>query len=140
MRRELEEDLAQKHPFMRRRASLKEQVKQGVIGDLYSAFGCECGDGWHGLLDSLCYEIERIYEEAGIPCRLHVTQVKQKFGSLRFYATLTGPKDLSDKVSEVIQEAVDASEHICEECGRPGKLRHDAWVRTQCDDCHAKDL
>ena len=65
----------------------------------------------------------------------HITasQVKEKFGGLRFYY---------DGGDEYIQGAVSMAERmsysICEECGNLGKSRSGGWVRTLCDQHAAK--
>ena len=50
MRDELELKLAEEFPFMQEKKTLQEQKTEGRISDLYSAFGCEVGDGWYELL------------------------------------------------------------------------------------------
>jgi hypothetical protein len=56
MKLELEEKLAKDFPFMRR----NEDNNKEMIDDLYSAFGCECGDGWYQLLYDLCGELTEL--------------------------------------------------------------------------------
>lgn len=59
------------------------------------------------------------------------SQVKEKFGTLRFYMSCE-----TDEMSELIDRAEELSAKICETCGAPGELRNDGWLRTMCDDCH----
>jgi hypothetical protein len=40
-------------------------------------------DGWFDLIDALCSQIDRAIELGAAPVR--VRQVKEKFGTLRFY-------------------------------------------------------
>lgn len=59
------------------------------------------------------------------------TQIKEKFGSLRFY--FNGGNDYCDAL---VAMAESMSERICEECGSPGKSRStkkQRWVRVLCD-------
>jgi hypothetical protein len=49
------------------------------------AFGCDCGDGWFDILEELCQQLQAIREESGIITR--ATQIKEKYGTLRFYYT-----------------------------------------------------
>jgi len=59
----------------------------------------------------------------------HVVQVKEKFGGLRFYVTPATHK-IFDRIHEVEEESF----HICEVCGKPGKLRNKIpWWQTLCD-------
>jgi hypothetical protein len=59
-------------------------------------------------------------------------QVKEKFGTLRFYYDggddyVRGMVTLADNLSEV----------TCEVCGAPGKIRDKGWVSVRCDE-HVK--
>ena len=58
-----------------------------------------------------------------------IAQVKEKFGTLRFYV------DGADEfVHGAIWLAESLSGTICEECGKPGTQRSGGWVRTLCDE------
>ena len=61
------------------------------------------------------------------------TQVKEKFGSLRFYHN-----GGDDYVYGVISMAESMSAHTCEDCGKPGLMRDSGWIRCLCDE-HAKE-
>ena len=59
------------------------------------------------------------------------TQVKEKFGTLRFYAPG------NDLIFGWIVEAEKESETTCEDCGKKGKLREDlGWYLTLCLKCY----
>lgn len=47
------------------------------------AWGIECGDGWFELLNNMCHDITKLGKGKDIQVIAH--QVKEKFGSLRFY-------------------------------------------------------
>jgi hypothetical protein len=57
-----------------------------------------------------------------------VEQVKEKFGSLRFYY-----QGGDDEISGMVRMAESMSNRTCEECGAPGKSREGGWIRTLCD-------
>lgn len=57
------------------------------------------------------------------------TQIKEKFGTLRFY--YLGGDDYCRGV-ESMAESMSAV--TCEVCSSPGKLRHGGWVQTLCDE------
>ena len=59
------------------------------------------------------------------------SQVKEKFGGLRFYMT-TGSREIRD----LIGKAEKLSFQTCEECGEPGKGRSGRLITTLCDNCH----
>lgn len=90
--------------------------------DLEYALQC-VGEGWHNML--------RLLFDAK-PEETTVTDVKEKYGGLRFYVD-TAPSwyyDLIDKYEEL-------SLKICEKCGNPGVPKPSAggWIKTYCDNC-----
>jgi len=90
-------------------------------------------DGWFDLTYKLCKDIKEFYKGV-IPDHFYVVQCKEKFGGLRFYITCA-----PTEVFNMIHKAEDDSYKICEECGKPGKLRRDlAWWLTLCDE-HYKE-
>lgn len=149
MRKELDDALCAKYPkiFRDRNAPMTET--------------CMCwgfpGDGWYDIIDNLCGAIQdrcdnvKIWnvqddpdsdhdpDNKTIPDLINVpqvvaVQVKEKFGTLRFY--FDGG---DDEVHGMVSMAEYMSKHTCEECGKPGKLRHGGWVRTLCDE-HAHEF
>jgi hypothetical protein len=61
------------------------------------------------------------------------TQVKEKFGGLRFYYT-----GGDDHITGIVTMAELMSERTCEECGDPGQLYTNGWHKTLCVK-HAKE-
>jgi hypothetical protein len=61
------------------------------------------------------------------------SQVKEKFGGLRFYVQAA-----TDKHYSYISFAESMSYRTCEECGAPGKTYTDGWHTTLCE-THAKE-
>lgn len=153
MRKELEMKLAEEFAFLRR----AETRQEGRIENLFQAFGYECGDGWYELLRGLCGQIVSAYEEAGQPVDIVIDQIKEKFGTLRFYYHFgdqdpgisaidflgvgslrisRGDTPLCGKIAGIVAKWEDKSATVCEKCGRPGQLRKDRpWIRTLCDSC-----
>ncbi len=71
-----------------------------------------------------------------VPEKVHhvtVVQVKEKFGTLRFYY---GGGD--SYVSGLVAMAESMSAVTCEECGVPGETGGDGWIATLCDSCRTK--
>jgi len=62
-----------------------------------------------------------------------VVQVKEKFGTLRFYVQSATPEQYN-----YISFAESMSGRTCETCGSPGKLLGRGWVYTACE-THAVD-
>ncbi len=89
-------------------------------------WGFECGDGWFNLLVWLSKCLD--------PLGIVAAQVKEKFGTLRFYVEGV-PSEFADHVYDLIDKAEAKSAKTCEKCGQPGKLRGIAWVTTLCEEC-----
>lgn len=66
------------------------------------------------------------------PCPV-ADQVKEKFGTLRFYVD-----SATDKHYNYIDFAELMSGRTCEECGKPGQTYYMGWHRTLCDE-HADE-
>ena len=63
-------------------------------------------------------------------------QVKEKFGTLRFYYT-----GGDDYISGMVSLAESMTGVTCEECGNPGERRGGGWVHTFCTSCEeAREL
>ena len=65
--------------------------------------------------------------------QLKASQVKEKFGSLRFYVA-----GGDEYCRGAIVMAERASARTCENCGQPGSVRKDGWHCVQCDSCNEK--
>lgn len=70
--------------------------------------------------------------EKAVP-QFNATQIKEKFGTLRFYYD-----NGDDFISGVISSAESMSATTCEVCGNLGQIRYGGWVRTLCDK-HSKE-
>jgi hypothetical protein len=80
------------------------------------SFGCECRDGWFCILDALSWVLTTHARAADRPPAMAV-QVKEKYGTLRFYAR--GDDDFD---AGAIAMAEELSAQICEMSGAPGRL------------------
>ena len=89
-------------------------------------WGFECGDGWFDLIKELSAKLE--------PLGIVAAQVKEKFGSLRFYTT-GEPVEVADEVDRAIDEAEAKSEVTCEDCGKPGEINDGCWLSVRCESC-----
>jgi hypothetical protein len=127
MRQELDEALCRDFPLLY--AERSSTVMRSCM-----AWGFECGDGWEPLIRALSGKLEALIAAQPEDERATASQVKEKFGTLRFYMD-----GATDAMYERIAEAEDESAHTCEECGKPGHLRGKGWVFTACDD-HAGEV
>lgn len=98
------------------------------------AHGFQCGDGWFQLIWNLCEEIEAALKSDPVE-GFKVEQVKEKFGSLRFYVS-----DENPRIEHAIKQAGELSEVTCENCGsREGRIRvSNGWHTCRCGYCWTK--
>ena len=141
MRKELEDRLCEKYSkIFAYSASDEDHVS-------LMAYGCDHGDGWFNILDSLCANIQHhidwkskkeeyknmSVQEYDEEHQTRVVQVKEKFGGLRFYVN-----NSDDVVIGMISLAESLSLKTCEYCGNPGYPRRGPWIKTLCDACDDK--
>lgn len=122
-------------------------------------WGLECDSGWYDLIDALCEALTYTYitglkvgeEFVEVkPPKVVATQVKEKFGTLRFYYRLEFAEDFT-KLCETNDEArkiadrytayFDGIVHMaeilsgrtCEITGAPGEICvRNGWYKTLC--------
>lgn len=98
------------------------------------AMGFDCNDGWFDLIWNLSQAIEDAARRDGHDPQSEnwpeAVQVKQKAGTLRFYLATR-----NDTFSVLVDNAMKASEKICEVCGAPGAMATGmpCGVRTVCN-------
>jgi len=96
------------------------------------AFGFEVGSGWFDIIWELSLKLENFLKHNPDFSECRAFQVKEKFGTLRFY--LEGP--YSDLMEAYIRDAEIKSAHVCETCGQAGELQTvRGWIVTICDSC-----
>jgi hypothetical protein len=98
---------------------------------LITLWGFECGDGWMDRIYRLSQAISLHAESFGLD--IVATQVKEKFGTLRFYVD-----GGDEEVFRLIDAAEQESATICEVCGAPGTLVMKGWCSTRCESCGRK--
>lgn len=104
---------------------------------LHVRLGKNVGPGWLLVIEKLIEDLD-----ASFP-GWHASQIKEKFGGLRFYAN--PPEDLDDEERAnfyaLIDDAEQKASKLCEICGEPGDTKPgpeeaDApyrWIKTLCD-------
>lgn len=103
------------------------------VTEALMAFGFEHGDGWFDLIWTLCEDLEKIVKEEHLQeGYFEVIQVKEKFGTLRFYVN-GGTNAIYDRINK----AEGDSSATCEQCGKqPAKSTSKGhWIRTLCEEC-----
>jgi hypothetical protein len=115
----------------------KELELIGIFPELFEnpyqegcSFYFECGDGWFALLKECIEKIKKETEGKNYK-EIFATQVKEKYGSLRFYLNCG-----TDAIYSIIEEAEKKSEKTCERCGDAGEnKRVNGWYATLCNKC-----
>jgi len=94
--------------------------------------GFEVADGWFELIHNLSSKLEALIlklqqenPDEPLPC---VVQVKEKFGTLRFYLSSS-----TDEMESLINEAEELSSRTCDQCGLPGVQTSSGWIRVRCN-------
>ena len=125
VKKELDDQLCQKFPNLYR-----DRNKHPVESPMH--WGFECGDGWFKLIYDLSEELEAEILKLPESERENycASQVKEKYGTLRFYMTKDTPK-----MREIIIKYENISAETCERCGSSGTTRGQDWYVTLCDSC-----
>jgi len=127
MKQELDELLCTKYPKMmvNRDKSMMETCM---------CWGFDCGDGWFPILDQLMGNIQHHIDwrnkKSEVVPQVTLDQVKEKFGTLRFYYT-----GGDDEISGMVRMAESMSGVMCEECSAPAETHGPGWIRTICKPC-----
>lgn len=93
------------------------------------------GAGWAALINLVFNNIDNDnkYNSGRFMGGVVITQVKEKFGTLRMYHyTTNGDEGYTDGFMSAVQGM---SAHICEDCGKPGTIGGRGWIRTLCGEC-----
>jgi hypothetical protein len=114
---------------------MKEELQKKLHEDFPDIFVnktyLECDDGWFELLNRTCDLIQNHIDYLGEKCpQLVATQIKEKFGGLRFYH-----HGGDNYTSGVVDMAEMMSYRICEVCGdqgKPGSPQEHGWITTRC--------
>ena len=93
--------------------------------------------GWRPAFLEMCKEILDLFSSKGYDISgLHIDQVKEKFGELRVYFSLTDDcSDLMDSVQEIIDRTCDKTSSMCWVCGQPASRVSRGYTLPYCDAC-----
>jgi hypothetical protein len=125
MREELDKKLVEDFPIL---------YSQRHLGPMETCmcWGFECGNGWEPLLRRLSTQLDLISKS--FMCGITVTQVKEKYGTLRFYYNTDASVDVDTIIRACVYQAEALSGHICEECGEAGEANDSGWISVRCED------
>ena len=128
MREELDKKLVEDFPLL-------YADRYGDMRETCMVFGFP-GNGWEPIIRRLSEKLERLLADwiRDNPDKddqhPRAAQVKEKFGTLRFYMASSLPG-----MDKAIAIAEAESEVTCEYCGKPGEIRVGGWLKTLCDEC-----
>ena len=124
MKRELDEYLCKTYPKMM--VNRNKDMQETCM-----CWGFECGDGWFPILNQLMGNIQHHIDWKNrteeVVAQVTLDQVKEKFGTLRFYYT-----GGDDYISGLVSMAESMSGITCETCGKPGTSTGGGWIKTAC--------
>lgn len=122
-----EQNILKKYPKIFKQAS-------GKVTETCMCWGLDCGEGWYYLIDALCNQLQFDIDNNKEP-QLEATQVKEKFGKLRFYTDGT-----TDRQEAMIDLAELFSSYVCERCGTTANVNQNesGWIKTLCNKCRKK--
>ncbi len=107
--------------------NMRKNANQGLM-----FFGFEHYDGWFNLINTFCKCVQSYIDNnkhLNIP-QMIATQVKQKFGGLRFYYS-----GGNEKIHGMCRFLEYLSFTICEYCGKPGTTDEEGYIETLCEEC-----
>ena len=125
MKQELDEYLCKVFPkiFAERNLPMQETAM---------CWGFSCGDGWFNIINQLCQNIQHHIDwknkKEETVAQVVVSQVKEKYGTLRFYYS-----GGDDTIDGMVSMAESMSGVTCEECGNPGTQNEGGWITTLCE-------
>jgi len=124
MKKEFDQLLCNKYPklFVERDLPMSQTAM---------CWGFSCGDGWFNIINNLCANIQSHIDwknkNEEVVKQVVVQQVKEKFGTLRFYYT-----GGDEYIAGLVSMAESMSACTCESCGILGKQTGGGWIRTIC--------
>ncbi len=134
MKPELENKLFEKYPKIFKQKDLP-------MSQTCMCWGIATGNGWFKLINQLCSQLQWNTDRNNYP-QVEATQVKEKFGTLRFYYSATPVKENehTERQFGVIDGMVSFAEalsgEICEHCGSTEEVTQTkGWISTFCKKC-----
>ena len=128
MKQELDEYLCKVFPkiFAERNLPMQETAM---------CWGFDCGDGWFNIINQLCQNIQHHIDwknkEKEVVAQVVVSQVKEKYGTLRFYYS-----GGDDTIDGMVSMAESMSGVTCETCGDVGTSTNEGWIKVLCETHH----
>ena len=103
-----------------------EPIKQNIYQSFGKGWGksIDCDDGWISMIAECHSELINVDKNYSIQ------QIKQKFGTLRYYCTPLNPKH-KEQFAKIVDKYERLSINVCEISGTDGVLmKKDGWFKT----------
>lgn len=120
------------HLFASRYADMRETAM---------CWGFDCGNGWYRIIRDASAKLEPLIiaaiakdPKAWEFGYFRASQIKEKYGTLRFYTS-----GMTPEMDAIVDKAESQSSKTCERCGKPGKIRGRGWVYTRCTPCWKRE-
>jgi hypothetical protein len=108
---------------------LLDRFQKGYIKSI------SCNEGWYKILENLDNKLSYLDPN------YRVAQIKEKFGTLRFYFDTDIEGLVRDIMFDCVRAAEFTSSYTCEYCGNnQGRLQDYGWVKTACHPCWNKKM
>jgi len=133
MKKELQDKIFKKYPKIFKQKDLP-------MSQTCMCWGLECGDGWYKLIDILCSNLQWNTDRNKYP-QVEAVQVKEKFGTLRFYySILPSEEEYRENHCGVHEGMISMVEYlsafVCEFCGSTEEITQTkGWISTLCKKC-----
>lgn len=104
----------------------------------------ELPKGWGDIIHDCLVKVQTILERYNLEDRFVIEQVKEKWGSLRFYYYIKADDDFPlpldhpavKDIDEIIARAEDATTKVCCDCGTTADVHcYGGWVHFACTSC-----
>ena len=127
---EINKQLIEKYPFLMPHNRWTDKVPENFD---YSYTELDAmPDGWRiAFGEQMCEEIKEELIKANYLDKYRITDIKEKFGVLRWYDF-----GHTEKISkEIIPKYAKLSALTCIHCGKPATVVSTGWISPYCDDC-----
>lgn len=129
--KEYNKQLIEKYPWLLPRNVWTDKIPEDY--DYSYTLLDEFPTGWHiAFGKQMCADVQRELDKLKpeTAADFRVVQIKEKFGSLRFYTNW-----VTEGIDEVIRQYENLSERTCIHCGEPATKISTGWISPWCDDC-----
>lgn len=112
------------------------QARFKDMSETCMCWGISVGEGWYGIIEECVKKIQFMADKFNVV--IIADQIKEKFGTLRFYYHVQGKdnKDIGiidDIIQDIVSNAEQRSSCTCEICGEYGQSRSGGWIKVLCD-------